>query len=92
MPQPPRFRWRLLVAVPCLLLGGISVLCGMVMSAAMAYGYARFGIIQVNPETPSLNQMAITFENILAAAGPILVGFLLLATAGYAIWQAKATH
>jgi len=87
MPQTSRFRWQLLVCVPCLLLGGISVLCGMIMSAAMTYGYARYGYFPVNPESPSMNQIAITFENVLTTSGRILMGGILL---GVACWMLRS--
>jgi hypothetical protein len=62
-------------------LGSIGVLGGMAMSAGMTYGYLRFGLILTDPNTPSLNQIAITYQHIWEAGARISVGIILLCIA-----------
>jgi hypothetical protein len=92
--QPtPRFRWRL---IPVMLFGIFAVLGtlgAIIRPAIMVYYNLKFGWIKPHPSTPSLNNIAVTPQNLAACAfGMVLAAVAMLATWAWmkARWQRAA--
>ena len=91
------FRWRLIPAAVLFFYGGLAALGGVVMLAGAIFVNLRYGWIVSHPDTPTLNQAALTtahltewFMGSLVGVVAIFSGLACLRGRWYVTWGTVA--
>jgi len=72
------FRWRILPTMFCGFFGIFGTLGAVGKAGMMVFGYVRFGPIAPDPETPSLNMIALTTVNVLEVVAGLCAAIVAL--------------
>lgn len=89
MHTTPRFRWQIIPATACGVLGAGVFIANLCQAAVMAYVYFQHGPPGVRPETPTLNMYALTTENARDIGLGLAYGALMLAACGALVWRLR---
>ncbi len=74
----PKLRWRVVLGIPILLFGGMTLLLSIWALGFMIYMNLRHGWITVHPETQALNRLALTPGNLFGVFSNIALGAILV--------------